>query len=109
MKDVQRLSRLRDHLMSISYNGVTIQNGAEFSLIVEVMEKKDRDPILLELRCAVHNQRVEVFSLGEDGVLRYQNRLCVPDVGELRQYILAEVYNSRYSIHPGSTKKYHDR
>ena len=39
-----------------------------------------------------------------DGVLRYQGRLCVPDVGELRQDILAEAYNSRYSIHPGATK-----
>ena len=48
--------------------------------------------------------RVEVFSQGGDGVLRYQGRLCVPDVGELRQHILAEDHNSRYSIHQGDTK-----
>ena len=52
--------------------------------------------------------RVEVFSQGGDGVLRYQGRLCVPNVGELRQHILAEAHNSRYSIHPGATKIYHD-
>ncbi|XP_069143450.1 uncharacterized protein [Solanum lycopersicum] len=44
--------------------------------------------------------RVEVLSQGRDGVLRYQDRLCVPDVGELRQHIPAEAHNSRYSIHP---------
>ncbi|WMV54949.1 hypothetical protein MTR67_048334 [Solanum verrucosum] len=55
-----------------------------------------------------HNQRVEVFSQGGDGVLLYQGRLCVPDVGELRQHILAEAHNSRYSIHPGATKMYRD-
>ena len=29
-------------------------------------------------------------------------------VGELRQHILAEAHNSRYSIHPGATKMYRD-
>ena len=107
-KDVHRLARLGVRLMSISDGGVTVQNGAESSLVVEVKEKQDSDPILLELKGAVHNQRVEVFSQGGDGVLRYQGRLCVPDVGELRQHILAEAHNSRYFIHPGATKMYRD-
>ena len=51
---------------------------------------------------------MEVFSQGGDGVLRYQGRLCVLDVGELRQHILAEAHNSRYSIHPGAIKMYRD-
>ena len=67
-------------------------------------EKKESDLILLELKGAVNYQRVEVFSQVGGGVLRYQGRLCVPDVGELRQHILAEAHNSSYSIHPGSTK-----
>ena len=75
---------------------------------MEVKEKQERDPILLELRGAVHNQRVEVFSQGGDVILRYKGRLCVPDMGELRKHILAEAYNYRYSIHSGSTKMYHD-
>ena len=66
--------------MTISDSG--IQNGEESSFVVEVKEKKDNDPILLELKDAVHNQRMEVFSQGGDGVLRYQGRLCFPDVGE---------------------------
>ena len=49
-----------------------------------------------------------VFSQGEDGLLRYQGRLCVPDVGALRQYILVESHNSRYYIHLGSTRMYRD-
>ena len=53
--------------MTISNNDVTVQNGAECSLVVEVKEKQDSDPILLELKGAVHNQRVEVFSQGGDG------------------------------------------
>ncbi|WMV32800.1 hypothetical protein MTR67_026185 [Solanum verrucosum] len=78
------------------------------STVLEVKEKQDSDPIFLKLNGAIHQQRVEVFSQGGDGVLRYQGRLCVHDVGELRQNILAEAYNSRYSIHPGATKMYRD-
>ncbi|WMV41286.1 hypothetical protein MTR67_034671 [Solanum verrucosum] len=59
-KDVHRLARLGVRLMSISDSGVTVQNGAESSLVVEVKEKQDSEPILLELKGAAHNQRVEV-------------------------------------------------
>ena len=90
MKYVHRIAHTGDRLMSISHNGVIVQNKAESSFVVEVKEKKDNDPIFLEHKGAVHNHRVEVFSQGGDGVLRYQGRLCVPDVGELRKHILVE-------------------
>ena len=43
-----------------------------------------------------------------DGVLRYQNILFVPNIDGLRSNILAEAHRSRYFIHPGVTKIYHD-
>ena len=108
MKDVHRLARLGVRLMSISNSGVTVHNGTKSSFIVEVKEKQDNDPIFLELKGALHNKRMEVFSLEGYGVLRYQGRLCVPDVGELRKHILAEAHNSRYFIYEGATKMYRD-
>ena len=108
VKNFHWLSRLGVCVKSVSDNGVIFQNGAESSLVVEVKEKQESDSIFLELKGAVNNQRVEVFSQGGDGVLRYQGRLCVPYVGELRQHILAEAHNSGYSIHPYATKMYHD-
>ncbi|WMV09424.1 hypothetical protein MTR67_002809 [Solanum verrucosum] len=47
-------------------------------ILAEVKEKQDSDPILLQLKGAIDQQRFEVFSQGGDGVLRYQDRLCVP-------------------------------
>ena len=108
VKNFHWLSRLGVCVKSISDSGVIVQNGAESSLVVEVKEKQESDPILLELKGEFNNQRVKVFSQGGDGVLRYQGRLCFPNVGEWRQHILAEAHNSRYSIHPGSTKLYRD-
>ena len=70
MKDFQRLSYLGVLLMRRSDNHVIVQNGAESSLVVEVKEKQESDPIFLELKNAVHNKRVEVLSQEGDGVQR---------------------------------------
>ena len=79
MKDFHRLARLGVGLMKISQNCLTVQNWAESSLAVEVKEKQNSDPIFLDLRSVVHNQRMEVSSQRGNGVLRYQGRLCVPE------------------------------
>ena len=52
--------------------------------------------------------RVLAFELAGDCVLKYQGRLCVPRLDELQERIMEKYYNSRYSIHPGSTKMYRD-
>ena len=41
-------------------------------------------------------------------MLRYQGRLCGPNIDNLRPNIITEAHGSRYSIHPDSTKMYHD-
>ena len=62
----------------------------------------------MELKDSVLIKLNESFSVGGDGVLRYQNRLCVPNGDCLRTSISAEAPSSRYSIHPGATKMYYD-
>ena len=108
VKDVHMLAHLGVRVISISNSGVISPNWVESFFVVEVKEKQNNDQILLELKCKIHNQRVEVFSQGGDGVLCYNGRLCVPDVGELRKHILAEAHNSRYSNNPGTTIMYHN-
>ena len=58
------------------------------------------DPLLVKMN--------ECFSLGDDVILGYQDRLCIPDVDDLRTRIISEAHGSRYSIHPRSTMMYHD-
>ena len=48
------------------------------------------------------------FEIGSDGILRYQGRLCVPDVDGVWMRILDKAHTLRYVVHPGSTKMYHD-
>lgn len=46
-------------------------NGDEPSLVLDVQEKQDQDPILLGLKENVHKQRVLAFEQMGDDVLRY--------------------------------------
>ena len=62
----------------------------------------------MELKDSVLSKLNELFSPRVDDVLRYRNKLCVPNVEDLRSSILEKGPGSRYSIHPGSTKIYHD-
>jgi hypothetical protein len=41
-------------------------------------------------------------------MLWYKKRICVLEIKEIRELILCEAHDSAYSIHPGSTKIYHD-
>jgi hypothetical protein len=41
-------------------------------------------------------------------MLWYKKRICIPEIQEIRESILHEAHDSAYSIHPGSTKMYHD-
>ncbi|GKC76728.1 putative reverse transcriptase domain-containing protein [Tanacetum coccineum] len=44
----------------------------------------------------------------EDGNLYFMDRIWVPLVGDVRIVILNEAHKSRYSVHPGADKMYHD-
>jgi hypothetical protein len=52
--------------------------------------------------------RVAYFHEDTEGTLWSKERLVVPKREALNKKILDEAHTSRYSIHPGSTKMYHD-
>ena len=72
------------------------------SVLDEVIEQQKADPRLLELVGKAGIAR------DEDGVIRFHHRVCVPDIVDVREHVLAEAHRSRFSIHPGNTKMYQD-
>jgi hypothetical protein len=46
------------------------------------------------------------FYITPDGLIKYQNRIYVPNDKEIRKLILEEAHFSPYSVHPGGTKMY---
>jgi hypothetical protein len=57
------------------------------------------------------NQKVDkhkCFRQDSKGILWFEDRLVVPKNPELRKKILEEAHLSKFSMHPGSNKMYHD-
>jgi hypothetical protein len=52
--------------------------------------------------------KVNCFLVHEEGTLWFKDHLVVPKNHGLRKKIFDEAHTSKYSIHPGSTKMYHD-
>jgi hypothetical protein len=52
--------------------------------------------------------KVACFHEDAEGTLWFKDKLVVPRKEALKRKILDEAHTSRYTIHPGSTKMYHD-
>ena len=104
VKEVHQLARLGVWLEDAPRRGVTIHICFESLFVVGVKANQHLDPVLMELKDSILRKLNESFSLGGDGVLRYQNRFCVPNVDDLKSNILSIAHASKYSIHPGATR-----
>ncbi|XP_059627679.1 uncharacterized protein LOC132270521 [Cornus florida] len=57
---------------------------------------------------AVNDEGNVDWTYGADGGMRFRGRLYVPDLADLKREILEEAHHSRYTVHSGGTKMYHD-
>ena len=82
------------------------------SLITRVIKSQNRDPKLASaldlLLDDTLDQCPSEWSVGSDGGLQFRGRLCVPDDPDIWREILQESHRSRFAIHPGGVKMYHD-
>ena len=56
----------------------------------------------------VKNGKSMGFIIDSEGVLRFGDRPCVPNIGDLRRTILEEAHHSKYSMHLDAIKMYQD-
>ena len=64
--------------------------------------------MLRKLKDDVIEGRNTGFSLLLDGILKFKERLCVPEDLEIREQIMSKAHLTPYSIHPGTIKMYKD-
>ncbi|XP_070045755.1 uncharacterized protein [Nicotiana tomentosiformis] len=103
------LELLKGYDVDILYHPGKANDTTTSSLVTKVMERQYEDPVLVHHRDTTPHKEKTPFEITEDGVLRYQGRLCVPNVAGLRRQVMGETQYSRYSIHPGMTKMYPDK
>jgi len=44
----------------------------------------------------------------DNRIIKHENRLCIPQIGGLREEIMSKAYSTPYTAHPGSIKMYQD-
>ena len=79
------------------------------SLQSRVIESQGQDVELISIRDRVQSGTTdEGWAIHTAGSLRYRGRVMVPQSTKLREEILREFHCSRFAMHPGGTKMYHD-
>jgi hypothetical protein len=75
---------------------------------IKVVQKYDEGMGHIKKRMHEGDLKVACFCEDAEGTLWFKERLVVPTNEVLKNKILDEAHTSRYSIHPRSTKMYHD-
>lgn len=78
------------------------------SLLEKNMVAQKEDLELLKICENLKDGNHADFPVDSDGVLRFGTRICIPSDPVLKREILEDAYNSRFSVHPVSTKMYRD-
>jgi hypothetical protein len=71
-------------------------------------QSRDEGVTHIKRRLTEGDPKVDCFCMDDEGALWFKDRLVVPKNQELRNKIFSEAHTSKYSIHPSSTKMYHD-
>nr|GEW10787.1 RNA-directed DNA polymerase [Tanacetum cinerariifolium] len=103
---IRDLERLGIELLVSGQQGYWASLRIEPDLISRIKEAQKEDS---EIWTIVENLDKQVeFRIDDDNVLWQDTRLVVPNDVSLREALLTEAHSSPFSVHPGSTKMYHD-
>jgi hypothetical protein len=75
---------------------------------IKAVQKNDEGMGYIKKGMQEGDPKVACFREDAEGTLWLKERLVVPNKEELKKKILDEAHTLRYSIHPRSTKMYHD-
>ncbi|XP_050908927.1 uncharacterized protein LOC127122669 [Lathyrus oleraceus] len=73
-------------------------------ILEEIRESQKSDLSLVDCLTLINQGNGGDFRVDENGVMRFRDRVCVPDVPNIKKSILEEGHRSGLSIHPGATK-----
>jgi hypothetical protein len=74
----------------------------------DIQKDQLEDAKIQEIEEQIKVDKALGFNVDEQGTLWYKKHICVPKVKEIRELILHKTHDFAYSIHPRSTKMYHD-
>ena len=89
-KLMQMLQALNAHLSLLDDGTVVAELIARPEMLNRVLEAQKRDENISAMVSQIGNDKETEFTVNENGVLYYKDRVCVPDGNDLRKAILEE-------------------
>ena len=105
-KIVQTLRALNANLSLSDDGAVVAELIARPNLLNRILEAQNKDEKISAIIYQIGDGKETEFTVNENGVLYYNDRVCVPDDNDLRKAILEEAHSGSFAIHSGSTKMY---
>ena len=105
----QKLHQVEEESLSPIHSEVLAHIALVLDLLEQIIIEQRQDVLEIPLiKKLIAKGRGPHFSVDDQGVVKFKNRLVVLSSEELRRKILDEGQNSKLSIHPGSNKMSHD-
>jgi len=105
-------------MMELKRLGVILGVSPEGSLMAQlrvksgyreqILEAQLHDDEVSKVRIKLESGGETLFRMGDDGIMMLGRRMYVPDNKALKQKLLQEAHESKFTVHPGSTKMYQD-
>ena len=76
--------------------------------MTRIKEAQEKDETLQKRREKAAKGELPGYTLGPDGILRYQDRIFLPKDEKVKDEVLREAHCSKYTVHSGNNKMYHD-
>jgi hypothetical protein len=111
VKELELLEQFRDLSLVCEETSYGVKLGMlklTSGILDEIREGQQSDLSLVEKLTLINQGRGGDFRIGEDGIMRCHDRVCVPAIPDLKKRILEEGHRSGLCIHPGATKMYQD-
>ena len=105
----QKLHQVEEESLSLNPSEVLAHIALVSDLLEQIIIEQRQDASeILHIKKLIAEGRGPHFSIDDQGVVKFKNRLVVSSSDELRRKILDEAYNSKLSIHLESNKMHHD-
>ena len=111
MREMELLEQFRDMSLICEETSSGVKLGMlklTSGILDEIKEGQKSDLGLVDRLTLINQGKGGDFQIDENGIMRCHDRVCVPDVMDLKRRILDKGHRSGLSIHPGATKMYQD-